>query len=136
MPKAVVSVADARDRSLPPVSVKSGAPADGYAPVTVANRRIHLPLTQAEFDRVKDLQHRQRWAIYGGVGCVAVGAALARFPLIVPLALAIAVLSVVLWVVVKLTLRAYLPGMNVEGSQIRLTRVHQGFVAALGSSDS
>ena len=131
-----MSVVDARDRSLPSVSVKSGEPADGYAPVTVANRRIHLPLTQPEFDRVKDLQHRQRWAIYGGVGCLAFGAALARFPLMIPLGLAIAALSLVLWVVLKLTLRAYLPGMTVEGTRIRLTRVHPGFVAALGGGDS
>lgn len=136
MPTAVVSVADARDRSLPSVSVKSGKPADGYAPVTVANRRIHLPLTQAEFDRVKDLQHRQRWAVYGGVGCVGFGVALARFPLIVPLALAIAILSLVLWVVLKLTLRAYLPGMTVDGTRVRMTRVHAGFVSALGQADS
>ena len=52
MAKVVVSVAAARDRALPSVSVKSGAPADGYVPVTVANRRIHLPLTQSEFERV------------------------------------------------------------------------------------
>ena len=136
MAKAVVSVADARDRALPSVSVKSGKPADGYAPVTVASRRIHLPLTQAEFDRVKDLQHRQKWAVYGGVGCLLFGMALARFPLMVPLALVIAVLSLVLWVVIKLTLRAYLPGMTVEGAEVRLTRVHQGFVAALGGGDS
>lgn len=136
MAKAVVSVAAARDRALPSVSVKSGQPADGYAPVTVANRRIHLPLTQAEFDRVKDLQHRQKWAVYGGVGCLLFGMALARFPLMVPLALVIALLSLVLWVVIKLTLRAYLPGMTVEGAQIRLTRVHQAFVTALGGVDS
>ena len=136
MPKAVVSVVDARDRALPSVSVKSGEPADGFAPVTVSNRRIHLPLTQTEFDRVKDLQHRQRWAIYGGVGCVAFGAALARFPLIMPLAVAIAVLSLILWIVLKLTLRAYLPGMSVDGTKVRLTRVHQGFVAALGGGDT
>lgn len=131
-----MSVAAARDRALPSVSVKSGQPADGYAPVTVASRRIHLPLTQAEFDRVKDLQHRQRWAVYGGVGCLLFGMALARFPLMVPLALVIAVLSLVLWVVLWVTLRAYLPGMSVEGAQIRLTRVHQAFVTALGGADS
>ena len=136
MAKAVVSVVDARDRALPKVSVKSGLPADGYAPVTVANRRIHLPLTQREFDRVADLQHRQKWAVYGGVGCLAFGMALARFPLMVPLALVIAVLSLVLWVVLKLTLRAYLPGMSVEGSKVQLTRVHDAFVSALSGADS
>ena len=46
------------------------------------------------------------------------GMALARFPLMVPLALVIAVLSAALWVVIKFTLRAYLPGMTVEGSQV------------------
>ena len=136
MAKVAVSVADARDRSLPKVSVKSGRPADGYAPVTVANRKIHLPLTQAEFDRVKDLQHRMKWAVYGGVGCLAFGMALARFPVMVPLALVIAVLSLVLWIVLKLTLRAYLPGMTVEGASVRLTRVHPGFVSALGGAET
>ncbi|MEO0494240.1 MAG: hypothetical protein AAF081_12575 [Actinomycetota bacterium] len=136
MPRAVVSVAAARDRSLPRISVKSGQPAEGYAPVTVANRRIHLPLTQREFDRVADLQKRQKWAVSGGVGCLLFGMALARFPLMVPLALAIAVLSLVLWVAVRLALRAYLPGISVEGSKVQLTRVHARFVAALGSADS
>ncbi len=136
MAKVTVSVAAARDRDLPRVSVKSGGAADGYAPVTVANRRILLPLTQAEFDRVTDLQHRQRWAFYGGAGCLLFGMALARFPLMVPLALVIAVLSAVLWGVIWFTLRAYLPGMSVEGASVHLTRVHPAFVAAVAAGDS
>lgn len=136
MAKVVVSVAAARDRALPRVSVKSGRPADGYAPVTVANRRILLPLTQPEFDRVADLQHRKKWAFYGGAGCLLFGLALARFPLMVPLAIVIAVLSVILWVVLHLTLKAYLPGMSVDGAKVQLTRVHEGFASALGSSES
>ena len=136
MAKVTVSVAAARDRALPAVSAKSGGPADGYAPVTVANRRIQLPLTQSEFDRVKDLQHRQRWAFYGGAGCLLFGLALARFPLMVPLALVIAVLSAVLWGVIWVTLRAYLPGIRVEGSSVELSRVHPAFVAAVAAADS
>lgn len=133
MAKAVVSVAAARDRALPPISVKSGQPAEGYAPVTVANRKVFLPLTQAEFDKVNDLRHRQKWALWGGVGCLAFGAAMARFPVMLPLAVVIAVLSAVLWAVVWLALKTYLPSMDVEGSRIRMTRVHARFAAAVGA---
>ena len=131
MAKAVVTVAAARDKSLPAVSVRSGAPADGYAPVTVANRRIFLPLTQPEFERVRELQHRQRWALWGGVACLAVGAAMARFPAMLPLAIVIALLSAVLWAMIWFALKAYLPSMDVEGSRIRMARVHEGFAAAV-----
>ena len=136
MAKAVVSVADACARNLPKVSVKSGEPAVGYASVAIAKRRIHLPLTQDEFDRVADLQRRQQRLVLGGIACLFVGLILARFPLMVPLALVIAAISVVLWVALRLALRAYLPGIAVEGSSVRLTRLHAGFVAALASSDS
>lgn len=133
MAKAVVTVAAARDKSLPAVSVRSGAPADGYAPVTVANRRIFLPLTQHEFERVRDLQRRQRGALWGGVGCLAAGAAMARFPIMLPLAIVIAVLSAVLWVIVWFALKAYLPSMDVDGTRIRMARVHDGFAAAVAA---
>ncbi|MEM9521015.1 MAG: hypothetical protein AAGA37_16970 [Actinomycetota bacterium] len=136
MGKVVVSVDDARERELPRVSVKSGAPADGYAPLTVANRRILLPLTQSEFDRVADLRHRQRWAVIGGVGCLVFGMVLARFPLMIPLALAIAVLSLVLWVALWLMLRAYLPRVRVEGARVELSRVHPAFAAAVTGADT
>lgn len=136
MAKAVVSVTDACAWALPKVSVKSGEPADGYASVTIANRRIHLPLTQDEFDRVADLQRRQRRSVFGGVACLFVGVVLARFPLMVPLALVIAAISLILWIAIRLALRAYLPGIVVEGSNVRLTHLHVGFVAALASSDS
>ena len=124
-------MAAARDRSLPAVSVRSGEPADGYAPVTVANRRIFLPLTQHEFERVRDLQHRQKWAVRGGVGCLAFGLAMARFPIMLPLAIVIAVLSAVLWAIVWFALKAYLPSMDVDGSRIRMARVHERFAAAV-----
>jgi hypothetical protein len=74
--------------------------------------------------------------VLGGIACLFVGLILARFPLMVPLALVIAAISVVLWVALRLALRAYLPGVAVEGSSVRLTRLHAGFVAALASSDS
>lgn len=131
MARAVVSVAAARERALPPVSVKSGEPADGYAPVIAAGRRLYLPLTQAEFDRVRYLRHRQAWALWGGVGCVGFGLALARFPAMVPLAAVIAALSAVLWGVVWVTLKAYLPVIDVDGSMVSLTRVHDRFAAAV-----
>ena len=136
MPTAVVSIADARNRALPKVSVKSGGPADGYASVKIAGRWIRLPLTHREFDRVADLQKRQRRSVQGGVACLFVGAALARFPLMVPLALAIVALSLILWITIWLALRAYLPGITIEGPKVRLTRIHAGFVAALASPDS
>ena len=131
MADAVVSVAAARDRALPPVSVKSGEAADGYAPVTVANRKIFLPLTQAEFDRVAGLQRRQRWTAWSGVACLAFGAAMARFPVMLPLALAIAVLSAAQWGLMWFFLKAYLPSMDVDGGRIRLGRVHARFAAAV-----
>ena len=131
MATAVVSVAVACDRGLPPVSVKSGEVADGYAPVTVSGRRLYLPLTQAEFDRVRSLQHRRTSAVWGGVGCVAFGLALVRFPAMMPLALVIAALSAVLWGVVRLALTGYLPAIEVDGSVVRLARVHARFAAAV-----
>lgn len=126
-------MAAARDKTLPPISVKSGRPAEGYAPVTVANRRIFLPLTQAEFERVTDLQHRQKWSLGGGVGCLAFGVAMARFPVMLPLAVVIALLSAALWGLIWFALRTYLPSMDVEGSRIRMGRVHEGFAAAVAA---
>lgn len=131
MADAIVSVAAARDRSLPPLSVKSGEAADGYAPVTVANRKVYLPLTQPEFDRVAGLQRRQRWTAWSGVACLAFGAAMARFPLMVPLAIVIAVLSALQWGLTWAFLKAYLPSMAVDGGRIRLGRVHTAFAAAV-----
>ena len=133
MAKAVVTVTAARERGLPPVSVRSGAVADGYVPVTVANRRVYLPVTQAEFDRVRYLRRRQRGALWGGLACFALGAAMARFPVMLPLAGVIAVLSAVLWGLATMTLRAYLPAVSVDGELLRLRRVHEGFVAAVSA---
>lgn len=131
MAKAIVSVAAATARSLPDVSVRSGRPADGFAPITVANHTIFLPLTQVEFQRVRTLQHRQRWSVWGGLGCLVFGAAMARFPLMLPLAIGIAILSALLWGLIWVTLKTYLPSMEVVGSQIRMVRVHDRFAAAV-----
>ncbi|MDG1877523.1 MAG: hypothetical protein P8I99_08920 [Acidimicrobiales bacterium] len=131
MTEAVISVASARERLLPALSVKSGEPADGYAPVTVANRKIFLPLTQPEFDRVTGLQRRNRRTAWSGVACLAFGAAMARFPVMLPLAIAIALLSALQWGLTWVLLRAYLPSMTVDGGRIRLVRVHEQFAAAV-----
>jgi len=133
MAKTVVSVAAACDLSLPAVSVKSGQPADGFAPVTVANRKIFLPLTQVEFEQVRNLQHRQRQTLWSGIGCLVFGAAMARFPTMLPFAIVIAALSAVLWGLTWFTLRMYLPSMEVEGSRIRMARVHERFAAVVGN---
>lgn len=128
-----MTVTAAQERGLPPVSVRSGVVADGYVPVTVANRRVYLPVTQAEFDRILDLRRRQRGALWGGLSCFALGVAMARFPVMLPLAGVIAVLSAVLWGLAAMMLRAYLPALSVDGPLLRLRRVHEGFVTAVSA---
>ncbi len=123
----------AGSRGLPAVSVRSGKSADGYAPAGPKGFGVLVPLTQAEFDRVMFLRGRQRSAIYGGVACLAMGVAMARFPILLPLGAVIALLSVALWVVATLTLKAYLPGVEVDErkGRVELTRVHKHFVTAV-----
>ncbi len=97
------------ERRLPPVSVKSGAPADGYAAAGKSGEHVFVPLTQVEFNQVRYLRRRQKSAIYGGVACFVLGGALSRFTLLLPLWAVIAVLSVVLWVLASLALIRFLP---------------------------
>ena len=78
-------------RRLPPVSVRSGDRADGYAPAGKSDEQVLVPLTQAEFDQVQYLRRRQKSAIYLGVACFVVGGALSRFTLLLPLGAIIAV---------------------------------------------
>ena len=138
MARVVVDLQMARSRAFPPISAKSGKRADGYAKAGRKARAILVPLTQAEFDRVQYLRRRQRSAKLGGLVCVAVGLALARFPVILPLGIVIALVSAALWVVATLALNAYLPGIDIdeERRKVELTRVHKGFVAAVSDAAS
>ncbi len=126
------------ERRLPRVSVKSGERADGYAPAGKSGEEIFVPLTQAEFDRVKYLRRRQKSAIYGGVACFALGAALSRFAVLLPLGVIIAVLSLGLWILVTLALKRFLPGVDISpnGRRVELSRVHRGFVAAVSDAEA
>lgn len=137
MATVVVGRAAARDRGLPPVSVRSGKPADGYAPAGAAPYVIRVPLTQDEFDQAQRLRARQRSAMWGGVACVALGAAMARFPVLLPLGLAIGVLSALLWGACWLALRRLLPRVEPGpgAAELTLRGVHRGFAAALGAAD-
>lgn len=131
-----VSRADARDRRLPLVSVRSGRPADGYAAAGRAPYVARLPLTQAEFDLVQRLQRRRTSAVWGGVGCVVVGLAMARFPAMFPLAVVIGLLSVVLWVSAAWSLRRVLPRVvpGPGATDLTLRGVHRRFVRAVQGS--
>lgn len=126
----------ARDRGLPLVSVRSGERADGFAKAGRAPCVVRVPLTQPEFDRVQMLVRRQKSAVYGGVACVAFGAAMARFPVMLPLGLLIGVLSVLLWVACTLLLRRLLPVVEPGPGpdEFTLRGVHKAFVAAVEAS--
>lgn len=129
-----VGLNDARERRLPPVSVRSGEKADGFAKAGRPPYVVRVPLTQSEFDQVQTLTSRQRSAIWGGVLCVAFGAAMARFPLMLPLGLVIGVVSLVLWVACALLLRRLLPKVEPGpgAGEVTLRGVHRGFAASLG----
>lgn len=128
-----VGLGDARRRRLPPVSVRSGRPADGYAPAGRPPYVVRVPLTQDEFDEVLGLQQRRRSALWGGVACLALGVAMARFPVLLPLALAIAVLSAVLWALAVVALRRRLPRVvpGPGAGEVTLHGVHRDFARAL-----
>ena len=134
MATARVGLNDARERRLPLVSVRSGEPAEGYARAGRPPYVVQVPLTQTEFDRVQVLEARRRSAIWGGVICVSLGVAMARFPLMLPLGLVIGVLSFVLWGVCVLLLRRLLPVVEPgpKAGQVTLRGVDRRFVAALG----
>ncbi len=138
MAHIVADLAMARSRSFPPVSAKSGRQADGYAKAGPKARSILVPLTQAEFDRAQYFRRYQRSAIRGGIACAVFGLALARFPVVLPLGIVIAILSGVLWVVATIGLNAYLPGVDIdeERGKVELSRVHKRFVAAVTEAAS
>ncbi|MEM7141751.1 MAG: hypothetical protein AAF548_12045 [Actinomycetota bacterium] len=133
MARVRVTRARARDRSLPLVSVRSGEPADGFAKAGSPPYVVQVPLTQAEFDKLQDLKRRQRSALWGGVLCVAVGAALSKFAFLLPFGILIGVLSVALWgacwVAIKRLLPDVEPGPGAD--EFTLRGVHKGFAAAL-----
>jgi len=123
----------ARDRGLPPISVRSGRPAEGFAKAGRAPYVIRVPLTQAEFDQVQTLKRRQTSALYSGVLCLAFGIAMARFPVLLPLGLGIGVVSVVLWGACWLRLRRLLPQVEPGpgADEFTLRGVHREFAAAM-----
>jgi hypothetical protein len=126
----------ARDRGLPLVSVRSGKPANGYAEAGKVPYVVRVPLTQDEFDQVQMLRTRQKTAMYGGVACAAVGAAMSKFPVLLPLGLLIAVLSAALWGACWVMLRRLLPRVEPgpKAHEITLRGVHKGFATAVRSS--
>lgn len=126
------------ERRLPTVSVKSGKRADGYVPAGKPGEQVMVPLTQAEFDHVRYLRRRQKSAIWGGLACFALGAALSRFALLLPLGAIIGVLSAALWLVVTLSLKRFLPGVEIStnGRRVELSRVHRDFVAAVSAAEA
>ena len=123
----------ARGRSLPLVSVRSGRPAEGFAPAGRSPYVIRVPLTQDEFDQVQSLKQRQTSALYGGVLCVAFGIAMARFPVLLPLGLLIGAVSAALWVACRVRLRRFLPRVEPGPSadEFTLHGVHREFAAAM-----
>ena len=133
MARASVAVDVATSRTLPLVSIRSGDVADGFVTLEVDGHLLHLPLTGAEFQRVRFLRRRARSARWGGALCLAIGLAMARFPLMLPLGVMIAGLSLLLWAVTRLAIRTYLPSVEVVGSDVRLRRVHGRFAAALAA---
>ena len=123
----------ARDRGLPPISVRSGRPADGFAAAGRPPYVIRVPLTQQEFDQVQTLVKRRTSALYGGVVCVVFGVAMARFPVLLPLGLAIGAVSAVLWVACWAGLRRILPRVEPGpgADEFTLHGVHREFAAAM-----
>jgi hypothetical protein len=125
----------ARDRKLPLVSVRSGKPADGYAEAGSAPYVVRVPLTQSEFDQVQQLKGRQRSALWGGVACVAIGAALSKFTILLPFGLFIGVISAMLWGVCWLSLKRLLPDVEPGPgpAEFTLRGVHKDFAAAVNA---
>ena len=133
MASVEVSRAAAEQRRLPLVSVRSGKPGAGYAPAGRKPLVVAVPLTQAEFDRMQLLVRRKASALYGGVVCVVAGVAMARFPVLLPLGVAIALLSAALWAAAWLALRRLLPTVEPGPGDdtVVLRGVHRAFAAAV-----
>lgn len=141
-----VPLADATERRLPLVSVRSGAIADGYLGVPVglgfAERIlwsltertprgpvVQLPLTQREFDQVMRLRRAERSGLVNAGLFVVLGLVLARFPLLLPLGLVIGAVSLMLVAVSRWGLGRLLPDVTVRKGAVTITGVHEEFVA-------
>jgi hypothetical protein len=143
-----VSLADAADRRLPLVSVRSGQPADGYLGVPVGlgfgerivwsvTRRstgrpvVQLPLTEPEFDQVMKLRNAERSGAINAVVFVALGLALARFPVLLPLGMAIGAVSILMVVAARFALARVVPGVDVRHGIVTIEGAHADFVASV-----
>ncbi len=115
------------------MSVRSGRPAEGFAPAGRAPYVIRVPLTQTEFDQVQMLKTRQKTAVFGGVVCALFGVAMARFPVMLPLGLLIGFVSAVLWGACTFMLRRLLPRVEPgpKADEFTLHGVHKAFAAAI-----
>lgn len=150
MPTVSVSLSDAVDRRLPLVSVRSGAPADGYLGVPVGlglveqivwsiTQRssgrpvVQLPMTDKEFDRVMRLRRAERSGLVNTVVFVVLGVALARFPVLFPLGMMIGAVSVLLMVTARMGLRRAVPGVSSDRGVITISGVHNQFVTIVES---
>lgn len=161
MATVTVSLAAARQRRLPPVSTRSGRPADGYVPVAVATGSlgigwalvllgppgwlllaltsdwfrdevtVYLPHTEREFRRRHRLDRARRDGIVGTLAGAAAGLALSRTPGLLAVGLAITCVSAVLWVAASWARGALTPGLRIDGDVLVLGGVHEDFVAAV-----
>ena len=129
MARVEVELRHARERRLPLVSVRSGERADGYAPAGKPVGTVLLPLTQREFDRLLWLRARQRSGLLLAPVFVALGAALARYPVLLPLGVVTAVVSLALWGAATVAIKRLLPEVDVdeERGRVELRRVHRRF---------
>jgi hypothetical protein len=143
-----VSLADAADRRLPLVSVRSGQPADGYLGVPVglgfaervvwsvtqrsAGRPVvQLPLTEPEFDQVMRLRRAERSGVVNAVVFVVLSLALARFPLLLPLGMTIAAVSMLMVVGARFSLARVVPGVDVRRGMVTIEGAHAEFVTSV-----
>ncbi len=136
LPAVQVSLAAARNRDLPLVSVRSGRRADGYAPAGRPSGSVFLPLTQSEFDRLMSMRKRQRTGLYGIGGFVVAGMAMAKFAFILYLGVIISLVSALIWVVATLGIMKLLPAVDIDETRgtVALGRVHRRFVGAVSDS--
>lgn len=143
-----VSLADATERRLPLVSVRSGQPADGYLGVpvglgfgervvwSVTQRStglpvVQLPLTEPEFDQVMRLRRAERSGVVNAVLFVVLGLALSRFPLLLPLGMTIGAVSVLVFVVARFSLARVVPGLDARRGMVIIEGAHAEFVTSV-----
>ena len=137
MARVEVELHHATGRTLPLVSVRSGERADGYAPAGKPPGTVLLPLTQQEFDRLLWLRARQRSGLVLAPVFVAFGVALARYPVLLPLGLVTAAVSLLLWAAAALAVRRLLPEVDVdeERGRVELRRVHRRFAEVVNRKE-